>query len=109
MLRFFTEPSKTSGIREGDGTDKANSGYFAPPPRYVEAPTDHGLGRDKPLATAAPIEGVKGGGGGWTSVCVGEWRAGQSSSVLPAPGAPSHISPGIYEPRYDREIARMAE
>ena len=48
------------------------------------------------------------------------WRAGerdraersgaeQSSSVLPAPGAPSHISPGIYEPRYDREIARMAE
>lgn len=35
--------------------------------------------------------------------------AEQSSSVLPAPGAPSHISPGIYEPRYDREIARMAE
>lgn len=32
-----------------------------------------------------------------------------SSSVLPAPGAPSHISLGIYELRYDREIARMAE
>ena len=39
----------------------------------------------------------------------GRSGAEQSSSVLPAPGAPSHISPGIYEPRYDREIARMAE
>lgn len=104
-LSFFISRTKTSRIREGDGTDKANSGYFAP--RRDTLKRRPCLGRDKPLATAAPIEGVKGGGGGWTSV--GEWRAGQSSSVLPAPGAPSHISPGIYEPRYDREIARMAE
>lgn len=68
--------------------------------------------------------GVKGGSVSRVDECAGEWRAKkgerkrdrgersgaeQSSSVLPAPGAPSHISPGIYEPRYDREIARMAE
>ena len=76
--------------------------------------------------------GVKGGSVRRVDERAGEWRAKkgqrvrdgeqerereragrsgaeQSSSVLPAPGAPSHISPGIYEPRYDREIARMAE
>lgn len=82
MLRSFTEPSKTWGIREGDGTDKANSGYFAPPPRYIEAPTDRCLGRDKPLATAAPIEGVKGGGGGWTSVWV-SGEQGRAAACCP--------------------------
>lgn len=73
MLRFFTSRSKTQGIREGDGTDKANSGYFAP--RRDTLKRRPCLGRDKPLATAAPIEGVKGGGGGWTSVCV--WVSGE--------------------------------
>jgi len=102
---FLYESSKTSEIREGDGTDKANSGCFAPcrdtlkrrPCRQRQTP-----------CYSSPYRGSK---GRWRRVdeCVGEWRAGQSSSVLPAPGAPSHISPGIYEPRYDREIARMAE
>ncbi|RLU18050.1 hypothetical protein DMN91_010292 [Ooceraea biroi] len=106
-VAFLHELCETSGICEGDGTDKANSGYFAPH-RDTLKRGPLCSGRDKPLATAAPIEGVKGGGGGWTSVRV-SGEQGRSSSVLPAPGAPSHISPGIYEPRYDREIARMAE
>lgn len=103
---WFLQPSETSRIREGDETDKANSGYFAPPPRYVEAPT---MPRQRQTPCySSPYRGSK-GRRRRVDECVGEWRAGQSSSVLPAPGAPSHISPGIYEPRYDREIARMAE
>ncbi|KYN32109.1 hypothetical protein ALC56_13487 [Trachymyrmex septentrionalis] len=77
---FLYEPSETSGIREGDGTDKANSGYFAP--RRDTLKRRPCLGRDKPLATAAPIEGVKGGGGGWTSVWV-SGEQGRAAACCP--------------------------
>ncbi|KYM78846.1 hypothetical protein ALC53_10717 [Atta colombica] len=74
-----TDRTKTSGIREGDGTDKANSEYFAPRRDTWRRPC---LGRDKPLATAAPIEGVKGGGGGWTSVWV-SGEQGRAAACCP--------------------------
>lgn len=77
---FLYEPSETLGIREGDGTDKANSGYFAP--RRDTLKRRPCLGRDKPLATAAPIEGVKGGGGGWTSVWV-SGEQGRAAACCP--------------------------
>ncbi|KYQ54609.1 hypothetical protein ALC60_06525, partial [Trachymyrmex zeteki] len=80
VWEFLYEPSKTSGIREGDGTDKANSGYFAP--RRDTLKRRPCLGRDKPLATAAPIEGVKGGGGGWTSVWV-SGEQGRAAACCP--------------------------
>ena len=79
-LSFFISRAKTSRIREGDGTDKANSGYFAP--RRDTLKRRPCLGRDKPLATAAPIEGVKGGGGGWTSVWV-SGEQGRAAACCP--------------------------
>ncbi|EGI64363.1 hypothetical protein G5I_07244 [Acromyrmex echinatior] len=80
VWEFLYEPTETSGIRGGDGTDKANSGYFAP--RRDTLKRRPCLGRDKPLATAAPIEGVKGGGGGWTSVWV-SGEQGRAAACCP--------------------------
>jgi len=68
------------GICEGDGTDKANSGYFAP--HHDTLKRRPCFGRDKPLATAAPIQGVKGGGGGWTSVRV-SGEQGRAAACCP--------------------------
>lgn len=106
-LRFFTSRAKLWESAKVMGQIRLIPGISHPRRDTLKRRPTMPRQRQTPCYSS-PYRGSK---GRWRRVdeCVGEWRAGQSSSVLPAPGAPSHISPGIYEPRYDREIARMAE
>jgi len=78
-LGFFTNRAKLRKSAKVMGQIKLIPGVSHP--AAIRWSAGH-AGRDKPLATAAPIEGVKGGGGGWTSVWV-SGEQGRAAACCP--------------------------